>query len=164
MYIAPMSTSTNPFAGMFFAEDAAKHMIRSRFGEIAVDMQNAIMFPRGLLGLPTRPRFVLADFPSGRMQQFKLLQSLDEPELSFITLPLEVENPLIGHDDIVQACEQIGVPVADLALLLIVSVQRTPGDIRITVNARAPLFIDAARKVGAQYVFQNDRYHVQHVL
>ena len=146
------------------AEAGKTEMIKSRFGDIAVDTAKAIAFPRGLLGMPDRFRFILANFPSPKMQQFKLLQSLDDHALSFITLPVEIENPIIASKDVGNACRDLQISEQNLALLLIVSVHRTPDQVKLSVNARAPLLIDAERKMGVQYVFQSDEYKVQHML
>src|SRR5262245_19028456 len=85
---------------------AVGETIQSRFGEITVDTNKTLMFPRGLLGMSDKLRFVLANFPSERMQQFTLLQSLDDKTLSFITLPVPLENPIITRQDIHEACQE----------------------------------------------------------
>lgn len=143
---------------------AAAQVIQSRFGEIAVDAGKALVFPRGLLGLPDKQHYVLAEFPSEKMKQFTLLQSLDEKALSFITLPLAPDNAIVAAADIREACKECQIPESSLGLLFIVTVHRSPSEVKLSVNARAPIFIDTARKLGAQHVFQHDRYSVQHML
>ncbi|MDE3015898.1 MAG: flagellar assembly protein FliW [Pseudomonadota bacterium] len=138
--------------------------IVSRFGEITVDAGKSLLFPRGLLGMPDKLRYALAKFPSARMQQFTMLQSLDDHALSFITLPLELQNGILAVSDVQAACRDLQISEANLALLLIVTVHRGASQVRVSVNARAPLFIDAERRVGAQYVFLQDHYKVQHML
>lgn len=137
--------------------------IKTRFGEVAVDTAKAVLFPRGLLGMPDKTRYAITSFSSPKMAQFKLLQSLDEHTLSFITLPLELENSIIGINDIRNAAADIQIREESLAILLIVSVHRSPDQVKLSVNARAPIFIDAERKIGVQHVFQNDQYKVQHM-
>ncbi len=83
--------------------------IPSRFGDITVDTGKAVSFPRGLLGMPDKSRFVLTGFPSPKMQQFMLLQSLEEQALSFITLPLDVRNTIIAENDIKAACRDLQI-------------------------------------------------------
>lgn len=138
--------------------------IHSRFGDVVIDTRNTIMFSRGLLGMPDKQHYVLSNFPNEKMQQFKLLQSLDDNDLSFITLPIDIENPIIEKNDILLSCQSLGIALGDLALLLLVSVYRTPETTRITANARAPLFLDAEKKWGVQHVFPNSKYKVQHVI
>ena len=143
---------------------SANKTIRSRFGDITVDPRKAVTFPRGLLGMADKFNFVLANFPSPKMQQFTLLQSLDDHALSFITLPVSMENAIITRKDLLAACQDLQILEANLAVLLIVTVHRSPGQVRLSVNSRAPLLIDAERKLGVQYVFTSDIYKVQHML
>lgn len=138
--------------------------IKSRFGDITVDMDKAVYFPRGLLGIPDRSRFVLATFPNPKMQQFTLLQSLEDTALSFITLPVAVDNPIVARNDLLIACREMQIAENDLVALLIVTVHRSPDQVKLSVNARAPLLIDVQRKLGVQHVFQQDSYKVQHML
>lgn len=138
--------------------------IKTRFGDISVDAGKAVMFPLGLLGMPDRFHFVLTNFPNPKMQQFMLLQSLDDNNLSFITLPLDMHNAIIAADDLHLACRDMQIDAANAAALLIVSVHRGLDGVKLSVNARAPLLIDAGQKIGAQYVFQQDHYKVQHML
>ena len=88
--------------------------IKSRFGEITVDTSKAVSFPRGLLGMPDKRSFALAPFPSPKMQQFTLLQSLDEKALAFITLPIPMENAIVAAKDLRLAAQDL--QIADLSL------------------------------------------------
>jgi len=138
--------------------------IKSRFGEITVDTTKSIIFARGMLGMPDKHQFVLANFPNPKMQQFMLLQSLDDKTLSFITLPLDLKNTIITASDMTMACRDLQINEASAAVLLIVNVHRGVDQTKLSVNARAPLIIDADHKIGAQYVYQNENYKVQHML
>lgn len=138
--------------------------IKSRFGDLTVDTSKTIIFGRGMLGMPDKHQFVLANFPNAKMQQFMLLQSLDDKNLSFITLPLDLKNNIITASDITMACRDLQISEASAAMLLIVNVHRGVDAVKLSVNARAPLLIDANNKIGAQYVFQHDNYKVQHML
>lgn len=141
-----------------------EEIIETRFGKIAIKRDHPILFPQGLLGMPDNVRFCLLEFPVKKFPQFRLLQSLEDNALSFITLPVEVNNSIVERDDIEKACKDLGIPVKDLAILLIVSVHRGASEVRLSVNARAPLLIDANRREATQYVFQNNRYLVQQPL
>lgn len=141
-----------------------EEMIDTRFGKIAIRRDNPISFPHGLLGMPDKTSFCLLEFPIAKFSQFRLLQSLEDSALSFITLPLEINNTILERDDIVKACKDLNIPERDLAILLIVSVHRGASEVRLSVNARAPLLIDAQQREATQYVFQNNRYEVQQPL
>ena len=146
------------------AANAGLRIITSRFGELAVDTTKSIAFPRGLLGLPEKANYVIANFPSEKMQQFKILQSLDDDALAFIVLPLDTQNAILTEADIRTASLELQIDEANLAVMMVVSVHRSPDAVRLSVNARAPLFVDVERRVGTQYVFQSDRYLVQHYI
>lgn len=138
--------------------------VESRFGEITVSMENAIFFPQGLLGLPENLHFALTDIPKKNMGQFKLLQCLNDHSLSFVVLPLDLDNNLIERKDLEDSCNVLGVPLKSLLVLLIVSVQRSPESVKITANVRAPVVVDSDRKLAAQYVFPHNKYEITHML
>jgi len=151
-----------PLPEMLDEEDTP--LIETRFGRIALQKHNAFSFKRGLLGMPEKQDFFLTDFPNEKLRKFKLLQSLSDFSLSFITLPLLVQNAIIAPEDLQLASSELGIRPEDLVILLMVSVHRTVHKVSISVNAKAPLLIDARQKLAAQYVFRNDRYSVQHFL
>lgn len=146
------------------AGEETRETIKSRFGEIVIDTRNALLFPKGLLGMPQAQHFVLANLPSEKMQQFKLLQCLDDFSLSFIVLPLTFTNAIVRPEDMAIAARELEVEEANLVALLIVCVHRQADSTRLSVNARAPVFVDASRKAGMQYVFMHDMYKVQHFI
>jgi flagellar assembly factor FliW len=138
--------------------------IESRFGAISVDPKRAIRFPNGLLGIPERTRFALTHCPSAKMARFKLLQSLEDYSLCFLTLPLDVANPIIEYADLEQAAKDLDMPMDALAVVLLVTVQREMGVAKISVNARAPVLIHSERRLAAQYVFPHTRYQIRQPL
>jgi flagellar assembly factor FliW len=138
--------------------------IDTRFGTVRLNREHPVIFPRGLLGLPNRLNYCLCEFPGEKLSRFKLLQSLDDMSLSFIALPVEINNAIFAMEDIITACDDLGIPVQDAALLLIVSVHRAATGVTLSVNARAPLLIDTRKGLAAQYVFTSDKYKVQHAI
>lgn len=138
--------------------------IDSRFGRITVNPTQAIYFPTGLLGMPDKANFCLARFPSEKFARFSVLQSLDDHSLAFITLPLDIQNPIIEQEDFTQAATDLNLPIADVLPLLIVSVHRDTGVAKLSVNARAPVLVRASLKVGAQYVFPHTKYLIRQPL
>lgn len=139
-------------------------VIETRFGKIQISFEKPIQFEKGLLGIAGSNRFMVADMPNEKLAQFKLLQSLEDSNLSFITLPVDLDNEIIERADLEKACGDIGIPVEDLAVLLIVSVHRSPSSVKLSVNARAPLMMNAETREGVQFVFQHSRYQVQQML
>lgn len=138
--------------------------MESRFGRITINTDQAIHFPAGLLGMPNKLQFCLAPFPSAKMQRFTVMQSVDDEKLAFITLPLDLANPIIEEADIRQAARDLDLPLDDLLVLLIVSVHRESGVAKLSVNARAPVFVRGSMKLAAQYVFPHTKYLIRQPL
>lgn len=140
-------------------------VIETRFGKIGVSLDNAIFFPQGLLGLSENLHFVITDIPQKtNMGQFKLLQCLNDHSLSFVVLPLDIDNTVIERTDLEECCNLLNVPADNLLTLLIVSVNRTPEDTKVTANIRAPIIVDVEDKAGIQYVFPHAKYDISHTL
>ena len=138
--------------------------IESRFGRITINTSQQIHFPTGMLGMPDHTRFCLSRFPSEKMARFTLLQSLDDAALSFIVLPVDIANPIIDREDLVQAAQDLEMPLDDLAVLLVVTVHRESGVAKLTVNSRAPVLMHVTRRVAAQYVFPHTKYLIRQPL
>lgn len=138
--------------------------IDTRFGKVKLNRKNSIAFPRGLLGMPDKKSFFITNFPSEKLSKFKLLQCIDDHTLSFITLPAGLYNGIIAAEDLTLACSELGITPENLLVLLMVSVHRSPAKVSLSVNARAPLLIDSSLRLAAQYVFQTDKYKVQHYI
>jgi flagellar assembly factor FliW len=138
--------------------------IESRFGRVTVNTNQQIFFPSGMLGMPDRMRFCLSHFPSEKMARFTLLQSLDDSALSFITLPVDMANPMIERADLEQAARDLEMPLDDVAVLLVVTVHRESGVARLTVNSRAPVLMHVSRRLAAQYVFPHTKYLIRQPL
>jgi len=73
-------------------------VIVTRFGELTVNPDKIIIFDRGIYGFEHQRRFLLNKVP-GWPDFFKLLQSVDDPNLSLIVLPLEGGNGPIDPAD-----------------------------------------------------------------
>lgn len=138
--------------------------IKSRFGAISVQPENAISFPHGLPGMPEAVSFCITGFPNDKHQQFKILQCMNEPRLSFIVVPATDDNQLLESSDIQDVCSILGISVSDLLLLFIVTAHETPNGRRLSVNAKAPIFVDSQNKTATQYVFQGNHYEIQHFI
>ncbi|NDF12876.1 MAG: flagellar assembly protein FliW [Proteobacteria bacterium] len=138
--------------------------IESRYGPVQVNLKQAMFFPKGLIGMPEMANFALANLPDKRMENFKLLQSLDDHRLSFVVLPLIPDGPLYDQKDIDECCQALEIKRENLVLMAIVTVQRTADKTRVTANIRAPLVVDSEEKVAIQYVFPNNKYQITHAL
>ena len=98
------------------------------------------------------------------MDNFLFLQSLTDTELSFILMPLTPDNPLIERRDIDAVRDSFSIEPRDLAVLTVVSVRDVGGSAQISVNLRAPVFIDVGNRSAWQHVLSNGRYPIRYVL
>jgi flagellar assembly factor FliW len=159
-----MTGSGSAMVGHPMVAQADPEVIESRFGPVTIHASQPIVFTSGLLGMPDKTHFCLTHFPSEKMARFKLLQSLDDHTLSFITLPVDIQNPVIDRADLEQAALELNIPTDSLAVLLITSVHRESGAPRLSVNARAPLLMHADRRIASQYVFSHTKYLIRQPL
>jgi flagellar assembly factor FliW len=114
--------------------------------------------------MPDKHVFALQDFPVKKFGRFMLLQCLEDYALSFIVLPLSLQNDIIAEEDLLEAASDLGIARDNLALYLIVNVYREMNAVRISVNARAPLFLDTSSQRATQSVLRNPAYLVRHML
>jgi flagellar assembly factor FliW len=150
-----------------FAEETASapaRTIESRFGTLEIAADAHVTLPNGLLGFAEFHDFGIAALPEGRHPQFRVLQSLTTEDLAFLVAPLNMDSGAIEEADLSEACTTLGIERNKLAIMLIVTVRRDENGAQVSVNMRAPLFIDTGRMVGRQYVMPNNRYSIRHVL
>jgi flagellar assembly factor FliW len=145
-------------------EQLEEVVIESRFGPVSIKPNNAINFPHGMPGVPGSNSFCLTDIPNAKTTQFQLLQSLNNNELSFIVVPSAYDNQLLEQTDLDDACSVLGITQDSLVLLFIVTSHDLPTGRRLSVNAKAPVFIDAHNKTAVQYIFQHNNYEIQHFI
>lgn len=144
--------------------DAETAVIETRFGEIEFRLENAIHMPRGMLGYADLQDFGLANMPDPKLEQFKLLQCLNQQELSFIVAPLNPETDAIDPADIHAACELLSLDPDRSIVLLVVSTRKLGQTTQISVNLRAPIILDPASRIAYQHVLLNNRYSIRHVI
>jgi flagellar assembly factor FliW len=153
---APSNTAAPPSA-------AAPASIATRFGTFALDPARLITLPSGLLGFADCHRFALADLPDPK-GPLKLLQSVDEPELAFLVLPIDPDAELIAHADLELACQALGFDWSALAVLGLVTVRPEAEGVHFSINLKAPLLVDTGRQIGRQHVFAGEAYPLRYDL
>lgn len=136
--------------------------INSRFGEVVINTEKAIFFPKGLYGMPENLSFGIVKFPSEKFENFSVLQCLNDYSLSFVALPTGLKNSFVDEADIIEACSTNNIAVENLGVLFIVSVQRTPERTFLTINAKAPVLIDTEKQTAVQHILMNPKYSVKH--
>jgi flagellar assembly factor FliW len=135
------------------------------FGRIPYEDDAALIFPRGLPGFENRGRFLPMTFP-GR-EPLVFLQSLEDPDLCFITLPIWAAHPSYRLDMTREDMTLIGLrPGArarvgeDLLCLAVISV----GPDGPTANLLAPLVVNLRNRHSVQAVAASSRYSHRHPL
>ena len=150
------------------APDAAEadeaRVIETRFGALEFNADNRLYMPIGMLGFTEFRNFGLADLPQPQLAAFKLLQCLDDTELSFIVTPLAAGDGRVAPEDLEDAALSVGIPVEAAAFLLIVTLRQSDQSTSITVNLRAPIVVDAKRSLARQVVMANSVYPIQQPL
>jgi len=138
--------------------------VATRFGPIAGRWEDVIEMPQGPLGFTQHRRFALLTVPNPKLTQFRLMQSLEDADLSFIVMPCPTDGGPVLRTDLADACTAIGMPLEDLQLMLIVTV-RTVGDlVELSANLRAPVLMDTRRHVARQVVLANPTYPVRQAI
>jgi flagellar assembly factor FliW len=121
--------------------------VATRFGQVTYEESDVVNLPEGLAPFFGSRRFLL--LADEQQWPFVWLQSVDEPELTFVALPLEDWFP----SQATQACETFRARYAghtepQLVAYGLVVIGRDP----MTVNVLAPVVVDFAQMQGRQIV------------
>jgi flagellar assembly factor FliW len=137
--------------------------VETRFGVYEFEAQSRIFMPAGPLGFQECRNFGLANLPDPRLSHFKLLQSLDQPDLSFIVTALPEDGGPIANEDLEEICRSVDAPLDEAIFLLIVTIRPNPqGEgITMTVNLRAPIVFTPHSGQARQCVSSKPDYAVQ---
>lgn len=144
-------------------EEESDEMLATRFGAVPIAPDRQVRFRGGLPGFPDVERFQLDPIP-GLQSDLMLLQAVDAPDISFITLPLPDDIPVLRQDDLANVSRMLDIAPGELMILAIVTLAAHHDRIEKYLNLRAPLFIDARRKIGAQVVLADASYPLRYRL
>lgn len=147
-----MSTAEAPVAGTF------------PVAPLEGALEREVRFPQGLPGFPGATRFLLEPV----LPDIGLLRlaSADIPELRFLVLAHAEGRLPLDPGDLEVACAELGIEPSDAAVLLVVTARVEPGSGRrdLSVNLRAPIFLDTAQRAAVQHVLPCPAYPVRHPL
>ena len=133
--------------------------IENIFGSFSFTPEKLIQFNSGLVGLPDFTRFALANIPDNEESDLKLLQSIDEPDLSFLIMPMSHAHNPLEEADLADVLQTYNIAESALGLFFIVTMKQTDdGDLDMTLNIRAPILINLDKRTGRQHVFSNNKY------
>jgi flagellar assembly factor FliW len=117
-----------------------------QFGEIEYDENLIVKFADGILGFEQMKDFLLIKMDD---DIFYWLTSVDNPDIIF---------PLIG----IRLIDPEYVEKPDNEAFGIVKLDKDPSN--ITVNLKAPVYINHDRKEGFQIILDNDKYPLTYKL
>jgi flagellar assembly factor FliW len=117
-----------------------------QFGEIEYAEENVINIEKGLFGFEDLTRYLLVQTEN---TLFYWLNAIDEPTIAFPMVGINVLDDTYPQEE---NCEPFGIVTMD------------PDPLKITVNTKAPLYIDQENKVGRQKILDRDKYSVNYKL
>jgi flagellar assembly factor FliW len=134
------------------------------FGRVEYAADTVIEFPRGLPGFESRRGFL--PLHQSENDPLVFLQSLEEPALCFVTVPVLVVDPAYRLDAEAEDLALVGLPPgrprlgADVLCLAVVSL-REDGP---TANLLAPVVVNLANRRAVQAVSAACGYSHRHPL
>ncbi len=130
------------------------------FGEITIDDDKIIHFPKGIIGFPDLTEFTLVHDEEKGTDSIHWLQSIQEPAFA-----MPVMDPLIVCPDYnPEADDELFNVLGEIKpdeLLVLVTVT-VPKDLtKMSVNLKGPIVINAAEKRALQIIVEGDEYKVK---
>ena len=131
------------------------------FGEITIDDDKIIQFPKGIIGFPDLTEFTLVHDEEKGTESIHWLQSIQEPAFA-----MPVMDPLLvcpdynpeADDELLDILGEI-IP-EELLILVTVTV---PKDLtQMSVNLKGPIVINAKEKKALQIIVEGDEYQVKY--
>lgn len=164
MVSTSIAFSEDADAGPTSGEGGTVIEVDTKFGTIRFDPDKAVTIPQGILGFPGFTRYGLATLPDQRFGQFMILQSLENEELCFPVLPLEMIPGVLQPEHLEEAFEALSMPTENTVVLLIVTVRKIDDKVSLSANLRAPIFVETSSQTGRQFVLPHAIYEVRHQL
>jgi flagellar assembly factor FliW len=133
----------------------------TRFGALEVRPDQVLTFSEGLLGFEDCRRFVLIE--KGKSGYFRWLQSLDRPELAFVTIDPSYVLP--GYEPVLSRweLEKVQLPsVAKAVVLAIVAVSSDFG--KMTANLQAPVIVNRETMEARQVISTGPDHRIRQPL
>ncbi len=109
-----------------------------QFGEIEYSEDSILKFKEGIIGFEELNNFILIN---EKDSFFSWLTSIDQPEIIFPLFPIELLQEEINKEN---NFEPFGI----------VKLDKQPE--RITINLKAPVFIDQNQKIGFQKISESE--------
>ncbi len=134
----------------------------TRFGSMEIDEQKIIKFGPGLLAFEDLSDYALIDIAENR--DFKWLQSIKEPDLSFLLVDPFIANPDYRVELQAEMMEKLNIAQAEDVLIYTIVTVPAGGFKESTTNLVGPLVINWREKKGVQVVLEKDGLDVKYPL
>ncbi|MGE3609626.1 MAG: flagellar assembly protein FliW [Bacteriovoracaceae bacterium] len=131
----------------------------TRFGELEVNPNDIITFSEGLFGFENQKKYFVVD--PGDSTLILWLQSTEDEKVAF---PI-IEPKIFKPDYIAKLlpADLNGLELESLTSAKLYSVLTIPANVtEMSANLKAPIVINAAKKVGKQIVLQDSKLSVKH--
>jgi len=135
---------------------------QTRFGEVTLQKDRLISFPHGLFGFRECTEFGLASLPNVDESPILLMQCVNEPSIAFLVSDPSVLGLELKDSDRAEALEVTKLSDGTTQFLTILTLYDNGDSYYLTANLKAPVLIDAQKKVGLQYILTNKDYSTQH--
>lgn len=130
------------------------------FGEITIDDERIVTFPKGIIGFPELTRFAMIHDSEKGLDSIHWLQSLDEPAFA-----MPVMDPLIVCPDYnPEVDDELLRHIGELnpeEMLVLVTVTVPKEVAQMSVNLKGPIIINATEKMATQVIVEGDEYQVK---
>jgi len=133
----------------------------TRFGVVSIDDSQIITMPSGLLGFSNERHFTLLE--DHEDSPFRWLQSLDSPDLAFVTIEPHVAISDYSLSLSREHLRKVDAPDLE-ALTVMVIVTMTRELSNVTVNLQGPLILNLKKHLGMQLVLTDSKYSIRHPL
>lgn len=126
-----------------------------RFGALAIDDEQVLEFPDGVIGFPNERSFVLVPHNSSGFLAW--LQSTTEPDLALPVVSAHAFGAKYPDIDLeaLLAGSKVGNSLEDIALMVVLC---APQGLPATVNLLAPIVVNVTTRRGAQVILEGSRF------
>ncbi|MBN2398379.1 MAG: flagellar assembly protein FliW [Deltaproteobacteria bacterium] len=135
----------------------------TRFGDISIDESRIVEMREGMLGFEHLKRYVL--LTQEKETPFLWFQSVDDGSLAFVVIhafmAMPDYEPVISDED-ARLLEIASTGPEDVVVLSVVTIRSDP--FKVTANLRAPIVINAKKRLAKQIVLPEGDYPVQYSL
>ena len=130
------------------------------FGEITVDDDKLIYFPKGIIGFPDLKDFALIHDEETGSDSIHWLQSIQEPAFAMPVMDPLLVCPDYNPEADDELLNNLGeIKPDDLLVLVTVTV---PSDLtQMSVNLKGPIVINAGERKAIQVIAEGDTYQVK---